>query len=238
MLLGPATSVSPTWAYSGSVKLPIGFTASPRRHRRAADRIGRRDKAVLNRRRDQQQSARDIAGGKNVRRGGLQIRIDAHKAARHRVSTPAAARFSPAVFACQPTATTASDASALLRIAVPVIIHAHAVGVFSNDSISPKFSCTVDSRTAKCGGDGGRNVFVFRRQNARAAMEQLHSRAKGVEDRSDLRPRGTAANDQHRRRHRGQAPSVAVRVRELESGNVEPPTDSARAEDEFLRLQP
>ena len=25
----PCDSVSPTWAYSGSVKLPIGFTASP-----------------------------------------------------------------------------------------------------------------------------------------------------------------------------------------------------------------
>ena len=69
-------------------------------------------------------------------------------------------------------------------------------------------------------------------------MEQLHSRAEGVEDRSDLRPGGAAANDQHRRRHRGQAPGVAVRVRELESGDVEPPTDSARAKDEFFRLQP
>ena len=29
-----------------------------------------------------------------------------------------------------------------------------------------------------------------------------------------------------------------MRVRELESGDVEPPTDSARAKDEFLRLQP
>ena len=51
-------------------------------------------------------------------------------------------------------------------------------------------------------------------------------------------PVAPAANHQHRRRHGGQAPGVAVRVRELESGDVEPPTDSARAKDEFFRLQP
>ena len=69
-------------------------------------------------------------------------------------------------------------------------------------------------------------------------MEELHSRAKRIEDRSHLRPGGAAANHQHRLRHGGQAPGIAVRVRELESGDVEPPTDSARAKDEFLRPQP
>ena len=73
-------SVRPTWAYSGSVKLPIGFTAVAKRHRRAADRVGRRHEAVLNRRRDQQQATGDIPGGKNVRRGRPQICIDRHEA--------------------------------------------------------------------------------------------------------------------------------------------------------------
>ena len=51
-------------------------------------------------------------------------------------------------------------------------------------------------------------------------------------------PCSAAANYQYRRRHRGQAPGIAVSARELESRDVESPTDSARANDEFLRPQP
>ena len=73
-----------------------------------------------------------------------------------------------------------------IAVAAVAVVHGTPPGVFSNDSISPKFSFTTIPAPER-GGDGRRNVFVFRRQNARAALEELHPRAEGVEDRSDLR---------------------------------------------------
>jgi hypothetical protein len=69
---------------------------------------------------------------------------------RRSVSTPAAARLSPVVSATQPTATTASVASALSRSPFLEKIIRTPVGVFSKESIVPKFSCTTipDSRKA------------------------------------------------------------------------------------------
>ena len=66
------------------------------------------------------------------------------------VSTPAVARFSPAVSATQPTATTASAASALSRTPSFEKTIRTPLGVFSNDSMVPKFSRTTmpDSRKA------------------------------------------------------------------------------------------
>ena len=69
-------------------------------------------------------------------------------------------------------------------------------------------------------------------------MEELDSRAKCVEDRGDLHPRCPSANDQHRRRDGGQAPGVAVGIRQLEAGDREPPADAARANDDLFSLQP
>ena len=69
-------------------------------------------------------------------------------------------------------------------------------------------------------------------------MEELHARAKRVEDRSHLGARRAAANDNHRGGDGVQAPSIAMRIGELEAGNVQPPTDAARAEDKFLGLEP
>ena len=125
-----------------------------------------------------------------------------------------------------------------VAIAVLLVVHTHAAWRFLERFDLAEVFTNGDPAAAKRGGDGRRNIFIFRRQNARAAMEELHSRAKRVEDRSHLRPGRAAANHQHRCRHGGQAPGIAVRVRELESGDVEPPTDSARAKDEFLRPQP
>src|SRR4029077_7038194 len=63
---------------------------------------------------------------------------------------PAVARLSPAVSATQPTATTASVASALSRSPLLEKIIRTPVGVFLKDSTVPKFSWTTipDSRKA------------------------------------------------------------------------------------------
>ena len=111
------------------------------------------------------------------------------------------------------------------------------VGVFSNDVIAPKRSCTATPDSRRAGRDGGRDGLVRRAQNARAALEELNLRAERMEHGGDLHARVAAADDQHRRRHAGQLPGVAVRVRELEAGNGESSAHAAGAEDELLRLR-
>ena len=206
-------------------------------HRRAADRVGCCHKAVLNRRWNEQQSTGDISRGKNVRRGRSQVRIDEHKAP----SIDLGACRREIQFGRVRLPADGHDRERRFRaiaVAVLLVIHTHAAWRFLERFDLAEVFTNDDPRAAKRGGDGRRNIFIFRRQNSRAAMEELHSRAKRIEDRSHLRPGSAAANHQHRRRHGGQAPGIAVRVRELESGDVEPPTDSARAKDEFLRPQP
>ena len=59
-----------------------------------------------------------------------------------------------------------------------------------------------------------------------------------MEHGSDLDARVPAADDQHRRRHLGQLPGVAVRVGELDAGNGESSADAPGAEDELRRFKP
>ena len=180
-------SVSPTWAYSGSVKLPIGFTASAQRHRRAADRVGRRHEAVMNRWRDQQQATGDIAGGKNVRRGRSQVRIDAHEAPRIGLD-PRRREVQPGRVRLPADGHDREGRLRAIAVAVVAVVHAHAAWGFLERFDLPEVLLHKDPRAAERGGDGCRNVIVFRRQDARAAVEKLHPRAEGAEDRSDLRP--------------------------------------------------
>ena len=166
-------SVRPTCAYSGSVKLPIGLTWSPSGSRRALHGVGGRDEAVLDRLRDEHQAAGDVPRREDMRRGRPQIFIDLHEPRDDRSRRPPLRGSSPAVSATQPTATTASVASALSRwpsfekiIRTParrllegldgaeVLMHRHA-------------------RLAECRRNRRRHVFVFGRQNARAGLEEL-----------------------------------------------------------------
>src|SRR5262249_21768257 len=73
--------------------------------------------------------------------GRPHVLIDLHEP-RSSVSTPAAARFSPLVSAIPPSATTASVASALSRWPFLEKFIRTPAGVFSNDSMAPKFSRT------------------------------------------------------------------------------------------------
>jgi hypothetical protein len=62
---------------------------------------------------------------------------------------PATDRFRPAVSATHPTATTTSAASALSRAPSLVKVIRTPLGVFSNDSMVPKFSRTTMPESRK-----------------------------------------------------------------------------------------
>ena len=165
-------SVRPTWAYSGSVKLPIGLTWSP------SVIVAPRTALVA------ATKPSWIACGTSIRRPvmspaakmcGAEVRRYASTRTKPRgsVSTPAVARSSPAVSATQPTATTASAASALSRTPSFEKIIRTPLGVFSNDSIVAEVLAHHHARLAEGGRDRRRDVFVLGRQDARAGLEEL-----------------------------------------------------------------
>ena len=88
------------------------------------------------------------------------------------------------------------------------------------------------ARFAEGGRDRRGHVVVLAGQDPRAALEQLHFRAEGVEDRGDLRPGRPPADDQHRLRDRCQGPGIAVGGGQLEPGDLRPPARAAAAQDE------
>jgi hypothetical protein len=73
----PWASVSPTWAYTGSVKLPIGCRW-PEGGPAVLHRVGDGKVAVLHRVRHEHEPAGDVPGGNDVRGGGAQLLIDLH----------------------------------------------------------------------------------------------------------------------------------------------------------------
>ena len=230
-------SVRPTWAYSGSVKLPIGLTWSPKRHGRAAHGVGGRHEAVVDGLRDQHQAAGDVAGGEDVRRGGPQDRRRPARSRARSVSTPAVARLSPSVSATQPTATTTTAASAWSRAPSFEKTIRTPPGVFSKRSIAPKSSrTTMPAR-------GRRPRPRPTRPRPRSSGCAGRPRRAAPASRSALKidatctPVRAGADDEHRRRHRGQAPGVAVGRGQLEPGDRQPPARAARAEDDPVGLE-
>ena len=103
-----------------------------------------------------------------------------------------------------------------------------------SDSIEPKSSCTPMPAARKASATAADTSSSSVGRMRAAAWNSSHARAEGVEDRRDLHAGRAAADDQHRRRNRRQAPGIAVRRRQLESGDREPPADAARAEDDLL----
>ena len=143
-------SVSPTCAYSGSVKLPVGVDRLPDGHRRPAHRVRRRHEALLEGRGDEEQAADDVSRGEDVGRGGPQVGVDLHEARGRRSRRLPPRGSAPPVLASQPTATTASAASAFSGAAFRVKFIRTPDGVFSKESIRSRFSCTAtpDARNA------------------------------------------------------------------------------------------
>ena len=70
-----AASVSPTEAYSGSVKLPIGLTWAGRAVFASEDGVGRGHQRLADRLVHDHRAPGDIASGEDVRRGRAQLRI-------------------------------------------------------------------------------------------------------------------------------------------------------------------
>ena len=70
-----AASVSPTEAYSGSVKLPIGLSLGRQDRGRPEDGVGRGHQSLADRLVHNQRAPGDIAGREDVRRGRAQVRV-------------------------------------------------------------------------------------------------------------------------------------------------------------------
>src|SRR6516165_2101651 len=135
-------SVGPTCAYSGSVKLPAGFTRSP------TGMVGPSTALVAATKPSGSACETSITRpvtSPAAKMWGAEVRRYSSTLTNFRAltSTPAAARLSPAVSAAQPTATTTSAASALSRRPSFEKFIRTPVGVFSNDSMAPKFSRTT-----------------------------------------------------------------------------------------------
>ena len=75
-VLRAAVSVSPTEAYSGSVKLPRGLDFGWQGGRGAEDRVGGGQVRLSGCFVDDHQVSGDIAGGEDVRRGGAKLGVD------------------------------------------------------------------------------------------------------------------------------------------------------------------
>ena len=112
------------------------------RHRRTVHGVGGGHEAVLYRLRNQHQAAGNVAGREDVRRRGLKVVIDPHDSREHRSRRPRSRGSDLAVSATQPTATTAERS--LGAVALPSFENTirTPLGVFSKDSMVPKFSRT------------------------------------------------------------------------------------------------
>ena len=133
-------SVSPTCAYSGSVKLPIGLGRLVEAQRRPAHGVRRRHEAVLHRLRDQHQAAGDVTGGEDVRPGSAGARRP-DEAAGSRSRRLPRRDSSPAVSAAhrppRRRARPRRSRAAILREVIRT-----PPGIRSNASIAPKSSRT------------------------------------------------------------------------------------------------
>ena len=139
--------------------------------------------------------------------------------------------------ATQPTATTASAASALSRVPSFEKTIRTPLGVFSKDSMMPKFSRTTmpDSRKAAATAADTSSSSVVRMRGP--AWKSWTREPKALKIEATCTPVAPAAHDQHRRRDRGQAPGIAVGGGQLEAGDWKPPARAARAKDELVSLQ-
>ena len=157
---------------------------------------------------------------------------------RSSVSTPAAARFSFPVLASQPTATTASAASACSGAAFRVKFIRTPDGVFSKESIRSRFSCTAtpDARNASATAAETSSSSVGRMRGP--LWKSCDLRAEGVEDRGDLNPGRARADAPASTAGPRSGPRRPVRARQLEAGDREAPARAARAEDDPVRPEP
>ena len=178
----------------------------------------------------------DVPRSEHVPRGGAQMFVDPHVSRARWSSTPAAARFSPAVSASQPIATTDErrlDAVTALRSSRRPSARLRLSSRIR--SMAPKLLAHVDARGPERRRHGPETSSSSVGRMRAARLEQLHPGAELGEHRRDLHAGRAGADHHHRLRHGGQRPGVAVGARQLEPGHVEPATDAAGADDDLVR---
>src|SRR4051812_30880218 len=246
-------SVRPTWAYSGSVKLPTGLASF------SSGSVGPSTALVA------AKKPAWSACGTSIRRpvmspAAKMCGADVRKYSstftnpRGSVSTPAAARFRPAGVATHPPPPGGGRRRGVFppppppparqrglgSVAAPVLgeVHAHARRRLLERLDGAEALAHHHARRAERRRHRRRDVFVLAGHDARPCLEELDPRAERVEDRSDLHARGPGTDDEHRGRDRGQPPGVTVRARQFEAGNRESAAHATRANDEPVRLKP
>jgi hypothetical protein len=170
----------------------------PQRHRRASHGVGSRHEAVLYRLWDKHQATGNVPGGEDVGRGGPQVPINLyepsliHLNARRSQAQPGGIRYP------------AHRHDRKRRLGTPSVAvlgedHPHARRRLLERPDGTEIFLHHHARLGECLRDRRRYIFIRMRQDARACLEELDSRAKGIENRGDLQPRVPSANDQHRR---------------------------------------
>src|SRR6516164_9063296 len=211
-------SVRPTWAYSGVRETADGTHRVPNRHRRALHGVSSRNEAVPYRLRDQHQAAGNVSSGKDMGLRGPQILINLDESpmigldAGCSEAQPSSIGRPPYRHKCQCRLSAALDA-------VPGEDHSHPRWCFfecldDTDILVDRDVRAAESRRNCCG-----YILILTRQDARPCLEELDARAKGVEDRGDLHPCCSSANDQHRWRDGGQSPCVAMVIRQFRAAH-------------------
>src|SRR3954454_18397983 len=211
-------SVSPTWAYSGSVKLPDRIRRSADREFLVLHRVGGGQVSVLRGVRHQHEAPRDVAGGEHMRDAGAQMRVDLHVTAVcgcHRGGgqvQPGGVR-EPADRDDDRLRLDAVHRGALLEH------HPDTSRRLLEAADPTEVLAYIDVRGPERGGHGARDVLVLGRQNPGSGLEESNVGTEFGEDRRYLDAGRARADHQQRLRHGGQRPGVAVRPGQLGTGN-------------------
>jgi hypothetical protein len=199
--------------------------------------VSSRNEAVPYRLRDQHQAAGNVSSGKDMGLRGPQILINLDESpmigldAGCSEAQPSSIGRPPYRHKCQCRLSAALDA-------VPGEDHSHPRWCFfecldDTDILVDRDVRAAESRRNCCG-----YILILTRQDARPCLEELDARAKGVEDRGDLHPCCSSANDQHRWRDGGQTPCVAMVIRQFRAAHWELPAYAASANDDLFSLKP
>ncbi len=221
----------------------LGVGEAPDRYHLIADRQGwpvdgirGSGVAVLNGDRGQPAPARHVAGCKDVRCRGAEVRID--------VDMTACVGLDAGNVKTEPDSVGApadgDNGERRLDGALNTVAagdHQHAVRRFLEAIDRSEALVDGDAGRRKGGCDRGRHVLVLGVEDARADLEEVDPRSKGGKDRRNLHPGCSRSDDEHRRRDGREVPGVAVRGRQLESGDRKPAALAADAEDDPIPVE-